>query len=281
MCAIFVVVGIPIGIDGANWKNPEHDYWTPLMIAAYNNNDGSCVVVLCMFLFDRWCALTVIISFFVVLVPIPIPTGAVELLLDAGGNYDPALWNATNCFGETTMHVIAHSPHSSHGSDKSKKIANLLARHAHIFAGSEEDSLAMLHSKISSRLTYPHKDCLTIRGRKKFASMPFAEYKYGRKFTDWKETRGHVTNEDGSTRPHEDTDYVHTQEVNKESCCGFHIPFCARLFSFIDYPMALFWGFFERSWVNGGYTVEQYTQKYDSHIVDSLKAEIKKHHRDD
>ena len=71
MCAIFVVVGIPIGIDGANWKNPEHDYWTPLMIAAYNNNDGSCVVVLCMFLFDRWCALTVIISFFVVLCPYP------------------------------------------------------------------------------------------------------------------------------------------------------------------------------------------------------------------
>ena len=159
------------------------------------------------------------------------------------------------------MHVIAHSPHSSHGSDKSIKIANLLARHAHIFAGTEEDSLALLHSKISSRLTYPHKDCLTIRGRKKFASMPFAEYKYGRKFTDWKDTRGHVTNEDGSTRPHEDTDYVHTQEVNKESCCGFHAPFCARLFSFIDYPMALFWDFFERSWVNGGYTVEHYTPK--------------------
>ena len=59
MCAIFLLLGFFVGIDGANWKNPEHDYWTPLMIAAYNNNDGPCVVVLqAFFLFDRLFALT-------------------------------------------------------------------------------------------------------------------------------------------------------------------------------------------------------------------------------
>jgi hypothetical protein len=193
------------------------------MIAAYNNNDD-----------------------------------AVEILLDKEATYYIAKWDSTNCFGESTFHLIAHSPHSQ-GCNKSRSIARALAHAAEIFASDKKISMKNLKYRIQSRLTYPHK--------KSQPNVDHAAYKYGRQYTDWKARHpGKV-----------DTDYVHVKEDEGNKCCGFHAPFCAKLFKFLDYPVAKFYEFFERSWVNGGFTVDQYAEYHRSDIIKSIEHEIKHH----
>ena len=219
------------GIDGANWKNPAHDSWTPLMIAAYNNRDV-----------------------------------AVDILLDSSQtSYTVSDWSATNCFGETTFHLIAHSPHHESNSDKSKKIGFKLAEAAGIGlnpgdGSGTETTMQKFYDLIKNVLTFPH--------HANAPTVKHSAYIYGRKFTDWqskKENKGKI-----------DTDYEHIQEDRKESCCGFKAPRCARCFAFLDAPITMVREFFERNWVNGGLSVHEYADLYGSDILSSIEHKIKK-----
>ena len=194
-------------IDGANWHNKNHDMWTPLMIAAYNAN-----------------------------------VKAVEILLSDGRNYGegsrwtPACWDTINCYGETTLHLLAHSKSGEEDSKQSKAIVKRLLVEAGAHEGDPAQQNASLKMALHAR-TYPNGS--RVQGRNK--THEDLVYLYGKKAA-------------------EDELFEEHERERKKKCCGIHAPFLAMLFNLFDQPIRQINSFFSRNYANGGHSVLQYAK---------------------
>jgi hypothetical protein len=134
------------GIDGANWKNPDHDDWTPLMIAAINNNVGAAEIIL--------------------------------NLNNTYGRYPGGQWDATNIFGETALHLIAKN---KFGSSCSQIVKTIIEGYqlvgGSLFDISDNEEAAEIYTKILARRSNPHK-------RNEHTEV-HSYFKFGVLATDW------------------------------------------------------------------------------------------------
>jgi len=206
-------------IDGCNYNNGQHDNWTPLMIAAYNNH------------FE-----------------------AVEILLNASSGRPIARWDATNCFGQTAMHLIASSTTGTEDTKEAEQILMCIAKAAGIMkAGDTKECLNALE-EVLSRRTFPHKIGAPTHIH--------TAYMYGKKAVDYE-------------KEHDDT-YEHLIHDKKGKCCGFRAPRLASIFFFVDTPLRLLNEFFERNWSNGSHTVTECAHAgHNSSIFAPIKKAIK------
>ena len=208
-------------IDGANWHYDDHDMWTPLMVAAYNAN-----------------------------------VEAVKILLSDGRAYGdgrrwtPANWDTINCYGETTLHLLAYSTGGKEDSKQAKAIVKRLL----LEAGARNGDLAQQNESLRMALharTYPNGS--RVPGKNKMHKD--LVYVYGRKAA-------------------EDELFEEHERDRKTKCCGIRAPFLAGLFNMIDQPMREINRFFSRTYANGGYSVLEYAKQ--SGNLRNFKQYVKK-----